>query len=333
MSEKTFTIARVREAVAIVRRCLACGLALLALTVYAQQDTVRLLDYEQQGLDYHRRFAQRIATGYASGVIADRSAAEYLQQEKVSLTAGTFETLLQLSTDNTASMQLALAGGKRYLLGFAKGNMLAMIAYPADYQLIMGVSLMEMEQHLAENVRQTPLPRTVQQATSDSSQLVRLEGSDLYLRKGPSYIIDELNANRYYVYDRTHGEFSLLLSADYPSETMANLVTGTDIDAGINLEILLVKYGFQTETFTVPLRQWVAFCLKEGCTPYFGVISHEQHKTVCELVMHNEALGYAHVMKLIIDPAIIDSRKGKATARLNSYVPLSNVKSVFYDNQ
>ena len=301
------------------------------ISAFAQQNTPTSLDYEQRGLDYHRRFAQRIATGCLNGEIAGRTAAEYLRQEKVSLAAGTFESLKQLSADSTASMQLGLVEGKRYMLGFAKNGRHTILTYPADYQLIMGVSLMDMENHLPQNVRNTPLPPVPKDTQADSSQLEHIPGSLIYIKKGASYILDELNSNRYYVYSQTG--FDLLLSSDFPVETMANLVTGTDIDAGVEIEILLVKYGFRTETFTVPLRRWVAFCLNEGCTPYFGTISKQERQMVCELVMHNQALGYAHVMKLSFDPTIIDNASPRASARLNSYVPLSNVKSVFYEEQ
>ena len=47
--------------------------------------------------------------------------------------------------------------------------------------------------------------------------------------------------------------------------------------------------------------------------------------------MQNEALGYAHVMKFSFNPSIIENCRGEAIARLNSYVPLSNVKALYYD--
>ena len=76
----------------------------------------------------------------------------------------------------------------------------------------------------------------------------------------------------------------------------------------------------------------MACCKAQGCTPFFGIISQEPGKVVCELVMQNESLGYAHVMKFEFDPAILVDRQGTMSARLNSYVPISNVKSLFHED-
>ena len=153
----------------------------------------------------------------------------------------------------------------------------------------------------------------------------------VYLLTGDIYLIPELTSNRYWVKDPDSG-MQLLYGADLPLESMANLVTGTELETDIDLEILHVLYGFRTATFTLPLRQWVSYCMAQGCQPYFGVMSHEGDTVNASLVLHNEALGYIHLMKLTFDTSAIASRKGVVKARLNSFVPMSNVKSLFNEN-
>ena len=60
-------------------------------------------------------------------------------------------------------------------------------------------------------------------------------------------------------------------------------------------------------------------------------MSKETEKMVCELLMINELLGYAHVMKMEFNPKILSNRKGEIKARLNSYVPIWNLKSLMDD--
>jgi ferredoxin len=89
--------------------------------------------------------------------------------------------------------------------------------------------------------------------------------------------------------------------------------------------------GYKIDSATVPLRQWITYCFSEGCVPYFGVMTKESEKMVCELLMINEMLGYAHVMKMEFNPQILANREGKIKARLNSYIPIWNLKSLMDD--
>lgn len=386
----------------------------------------------------HIRFLKRLATGIERGELEGKSIRQYMLEERIALVEGDFSMLESLLSDSTALTEIAIVDGKRCAASFYKDSLRVFtITYPADYQLILGITLIEAEDYLYDAVNETPMPSIG--TTPVSRDLLTQQGNSLvYVKTGSSYIIPELNSNRYYVavennntiatdtlsslllgekiesdsisvnevgdsadvevpihslpkskrecwllsfikrifgchklhlqevdstYEATRAHvyeyeesdsllcvnpavpsdsvimsgdslvFELLYSEDMPVESMANLVTGTDIDDSISIEILLVKYGYRTEQFTVPLRQWIAFYLAEGCQPYFGVISRDSNEVVCELIMHNELFGYAHVMKLTFNPIIIAQRKGIVKARLNSYVPINNLKSLFDEDE
>lgn len=290
---------------------------------------------QQQNDQLHRRFLDRLIRANARGEIAEKPVATFMQEEKIAFLQGGFEELAALCHDTAASMEVTLVDGKRYAVSFLRdGQRRVTIAYPVDYQLILGVTMMEVEDRLADAIRMTPIPTDTTMHVDE--ELLQREGNNsILLLKGDSYIIPELNANRYFVCQEGLG-YQLLYSRDLPLETVANLVTGTELATDIMLNISLVKYGYRTEQFTVPLRQWIAYCMAEGCTPYYGTISRSDDQVVGELVMHNETLGYAHIMKLSFNPAIL-ATDGDAPrtidSRLNSYVPLSNVKSLFKEDE
>ena len=276
----------------------------------------------------HRQFANRLATAVEEGEMMGKPVDVFMREEKIALLEGNLSELKSLLGDTSVTMELTLVDGKRYALSFVRDGQRRMtLSYPADYQLIMGVTLMDMEDRLQDNIVHMPVPEA-SPVPVDPSRLQQMGNSPVYLKEGNSYVLPELNNNRYYVLE-ADSTFGLLYSEDMPVETMANLVTGTDIATDLDISILLVKYNYRTETFTVPLRQWVAYGIAEGCTPYYGVIRNEPEQMVCELVMHNESMGYAHVMKLTFNPAILGAAKGTVTSRLNSYVPLPNVKAIF----
>lgn len=314
--------------------CIAFVIASLLLTFH--------LNAQSAADEVHRRFLERLAIGAEQGEMAGKPIETFMREEKIALLEGTFSDLKALCRDTAAVMEMSMLDGKRYAVRFTReGSRSAAIAYPVDYQLIIGVTMMEAEDRLEQAVRMTPLPPIDTTKTVAADLLKQVGTSPLYLLSGTSYILPELNCNRYYVrIDDRSTHYEPLVSEDFPLESMANLVTSNDLDGGISITITQVKYGYRIQTFTVPLRQWVTFCLAEGCQPYYGVISHERDNVVCEVVMQNESLGYAHVMKMTFNPAILSDQwpvasghPREATARLNSYVPISNVKALFDEKE
>ena len=287
--------------------------------------------FAQGRIDHiHRQFLGRLCLAAKQGEMAGKPMRTFMQEEKIAMLEGDFDIMDSLCQDTSTRMDIVLSDGKRYAVSFYSGKERAVtISYPADYQLILGVGMMEAEDNLPSAVMSAALP-SVSAVKVDSCLLKQDALHAYYVLNGGYFEIPQLNANRYYVRDADRS-FNLLLSSDYPVETMANLVTGTELVCDVSLNILQVKYGYRTENFAVPLRQWVGFCLNEGCTPYYGVIDIQSDTIKSELVMQNEALGYAHVMKFSFNPSIIENCRGEASARLNSYVPLSNVKALFYD--
>lgn len=73
--------------------------------------------------------------------------------------------------------------------------------------------------------------------------------------------------------------------------------------------------------------------MRQGCTPYFGVISFEGTLAVCELLMRNANEGYCHVMKVTCDVEQLLDKKGNITARLTSYVPTFKIKNLFKEDE
>lgn len=279
----------------------------------------------------HKQFANRLVSYAEIGEVDGMPWDKYLQTEKIFLSEGSFDDLRRLCNDSLAAMNIYLADGKRYLLQFLHDSTdIVSLSYPADYRLILGTNMIDAEDAFENSIRKTTIDATGEYDIPD--QLLQQIGqSKIYLLQGNTFLIPELSGNRYYVKDQDH--YSLLYSSDYPCETMANLLTGTDISSALQISVVLVKNNFKTDTFTVPLRQLVAYCLSEGCTPYYGIISNEKENVVCELFMHNEMLGYTHIAKISFNPSVLDSNEGTINARMNCYIPLSNVKNIFKDDE
>jgi hypothetical protein len=259
---------------------------------------------------------------------------QYLRDEKVEFLDGQLDYLKTILNDTTYIFQSTLVDGKTYIACWytPSGNQRYLtLAYPANFHLITGLAMTEAENRLFGDIRRTQIEETEQFVPAEA--LMQCIGNGpVHLLKGSIFFLPELNSNRYYVKEG-NGLFSLLYSEDYPLETLANLMTGIEIENQFVINVKLVKYGYQVDDFNIPLTNWLAFCIQSGCSPYFGIISQEENKIVGELIMQNEALAYCHVMKLTIDPSLLKERKGTFQARLNSYVPMSNVKALFNESK
>lgn len=280
-------------------------------------------------------FLERLALSARMSNVYGTSIRQYLKDEKVEFSHGDINTMARIANDTSFVFKSALADGKTYVVCWysaADNQPYCALTYPADFHLISGMTMVEAENRLCDDIRRCHLKEGMDKSVAvNVSMLQRMGKSKIYLHKGNAYFIPELNADRYYVED-TDGTFSLLNDKAFPLETFSNYVTGTEVENDLIIDVKLVKYGYHVDEFTVPLRNWIGFCIQSGCTPYFGVISQENNKIVGELIMHNESLGYNHVMKLVLDPSVLAKDKGVVYARLNSYVPMSNVKSLFDEN-
>jgi hypothetical protein len=259
---------------------------------------------------------------------------QYLNDQKIELFEGQWDNIKTMLNDSCFIFQSSVIDDKNYIncwYTLDATERYLTIAYPANYHLISGFSMIEAENRLYDDVRLTNNEDSTF-VEPDSTLLQRIGNSPIYLLRGDIYYLPGLNSNRYYVADTT-GRFDLLFSEDFPIESLFNLMTGTEIENQYVINAKLVKYGYQVDDFIVSLKHWLIFCAQTDCLPYFGILSKEENIIEGELIMHNKSFGYCHVMKLSIDPSLLKSREGNIQARLNSYVPMSNVKTLFDENK
>lgn len=256
----------------------------------------------------------------------------YLYDERVEFWEGDFNELKRIASDTTLLIRDTVMEGKFHVFSFYafRGQRrLLTLTYPTDYYMISGLDMTEAENALYADISRIRVENTPIAEPSDS-MITPLGDSSVWYIRGDTLFLPEVNSNRYYKEEQ--GMYDLLFSEDFPMETMANLVTGVELENSFVLDVKLIKYGFQKEQFQIPLRRWIAFCLQTGCKPYFGAERQEDNQIVGELLMHNKELGYCHVMKLTFDSSIFGKKIGTIQARLNSYVRISNIKSLFHEN-
>ncbi len=259
------------------------------------------------------------------------TAEERMKTDHVGMLKGDFSQLRSLCNDTTVYINLQTVGDKGYVMSWRRDSTwLCQVAFPVEYDLLIGTNMDERERRLPEELQRIDSVAWDTISPAIANSLAKAWQDNYYTFKGESYLLDNLSASKFYEKDST-GTLQPIFNKLYPIESLANLFTTNLVENDYTIDIRLVKYGFKTDTISLPLRQWTHYCRQTGCKPFFGIISIDDEKAVGELVMHNSLLGYNHIMKLTFPAALFESRQGHISARLNSYVNSSRVKNLFDD--
>ena len=252
-----------------------------------------------------------------------------LHEDGVTVRYGSFTQAHQLCADSTVSIYFQAIDERNYSVCWRRDTTrLFQVSFPVEYDLLVGTNMEERERRLPEEIGRDTV--TADDPALPSFRMLRkVWKENYYTLKGESYLMDNLNANQYFELNEK-GQLRPIYNKVYPLESLANLLTTTYIDNNYVLDIQFRKYGFNTDTLCVPLSQWIRYCRHTGCKLFFGIVSLDEDKeAVCELLTHNGAMGYNHVMKITFPMNILEARKGHIQARLNSYVNTSRVKNLF----
>jgi hypothetical protein len=287
------------------------------------------------------RFVERYLLELALPLYPDRTCEEQLGIDGIFVTplviehhlsAATLQKMVRLCADSTVSIHVNTTEGRGYTMSFLQQKKsLCRISFPIDYNLLMGVDMDERERRLPQELAQYNKPDAVNDnmfPTPDPQQLRKAWNDNYYTLDGGHYLIGALSGNSYYEKDDS-GQLRPIFSPLLPVESLANLLITGIVDGDYTMDVRLRKYGFKTEVLQTTPARWLAFCLAEGCKPYFGLIALDSDKAECELLMHCPDKGFNHVMRLKVPLRVISEHKGAIEARLNAYVSASKIKNLF----
>jgi hypothetical protein len=208
----------------------------------------------------------------------------------------------------------------------AEGKKVTM-TFPLSYDLLSGCDLDESERRLPEQIFDFQPDSTAVRIIPADMQVDPT--TNLLVSQSETYFTNGLTSSRYF--EEFEGEIDPLYSLDYPVETMANLLTDTDLNNEFEINIKLRCYNYQDVFMFLPLNRFVGYFLAQGCKPFFGVISADNGTIVGELVYVNRDLGYCHALKVTLNEKDLIERRGILQARMVSYIPVSRILNIFDD--
>lgn len=266
-------------------------------------------------------------------LVGDRQqVASVIQSDGVRLEYGDFSDLKKITDSNL--LEISQDETNRYSInwrGKETGKTIYAFSFPMHYELILGMNKKEIENKLSEDILQFPYNVEVKKEVREED-LQQVGNAKYYVRQGIKYIIESLNSNLYYLKQK-NGHYSLICDFKYPVESLANLMISEEGSHNYILDITQNKYGYQTSHYTVPLKQWIKYCLYMGCTPYFGLESEDDKQIKASLVMENRKLAYNHVLYITFSKDQLVDKSGSIKVKLHAYVPTHNVIDIFYETK
>lgn len=252
-----------------------------------------------------------------------------MEIDNVKFKKGDFDFFKRLPNDSLYSFMLMVKEHKYVLKWENDRKVCCEIEFPMHYDLIGGRERIELENSLKIEIDQDLcLPNPKSLISLDMLEKDSLEG--YYVLRRGNFYSKGLNSDQYYSLE---GDSTIIPYYEkfHIVETLSNLfsIPGYN-NNNLVLNIRMQKYGLNYDSFSVPVSRWVKYCLNQGCTPYFGIISIGEKGTLqCSLMMNNSRMAYLHAMKITLNYSVLDKMEGHMEAELSSYIMTSKIKKLF----
>ncbi|MDR1403490.1 MAG: hypothetical protein LBJ60_07315 [Tannerellaceae bacterium] len=233
------------------------------------------------------------------------------------------------SFDGTETFHESYLHSKSYRISWSREEEkpLLSITFDMDFQLLSGCNLLELENRLLRDIRRyKPHSEKREAAVSIKNDFQAL--TDSYVDRGEAYLIDLIRNDLYYV--REGDAYVLVHDEQKTNQSIANMMLSPQASGDFDLNLIFDRYGYKEEKTGIKLKQWINYCLSEGCTAFFGVKSKDKTSLKGTVFMVNTKKGYNHILSVEVPFGIIGKQEGSIDARLYAYIPMHNVSGNYF---
>jgi hypothetical protein len=213
--------------------------------------------------------------------------------------------------------------GKKYEVSLLCGNEQKLsFHFPADSELLTGMDKRERDIRLAFQLKNHKAVSGCM--ISPDYSYLQLLNDTVYVDKGSSFMIPQINNNLYYV--KADSAYNLALDKSLIAESFANALL---VPVGNNYEINITHrmYGKVIEKYTVNSRDFDDY-FRCDYDRYFGVESLNKEKLTGTLILNDRNAGSIHLafVSVTLDNLL---NGGTMEIQLYSNIPQQNIKTLF----
>jgi len=243
--------------------------------------------------------------------------------EHVSFIKGSAQTALTLDTTDITGVSEERIDFKVYRVCWERQQSEVLkICFDMDYQMLTGCNSQELEERYLRQLRRFKPHKYV------ARELPFPKHTNVYVAAGDTFQIKEMRNDLYY--ERDSRGWHLTNSGEAASNTLRNMMLSIDFTGNPTLELTLDKFGYQTETITVPYKNWLQMGIDEGCTPFFGVKRRTDAAYEGTVLMVNPREGYVHLLSVEVPLETIGGANAVVKGRLYVYNPMHNLSKDYF---
>lgn len=199
------------------------------------------------------------------------------------------------------------------------------IRFGIDYQKFNSGTRTDIENRFIEELVAYKVEKCREIPNYTVDELVDI-GNGNFLLRGTSYLTTRINQNSYLSKDASDS-LCFIVNAKQPVATFSNMVVlGVGYDAVLKMSILTHEYGTQT-TVTVPLEQFIQYCISKGCEIYWGYDRLESGVLYGTIFCCNKTQGYEHIANLHCDLGNLGKDNFAIESRVSLFIPTTNVQN------
>ena len=244
-----------------------------------------------------------------------------LHFDKVLFRKGKPENLLHIADSMLFSLSFH---DKYYEVSWTdNGIPLVTIAFPAQYELLTGMPVAEIQKSVKEAIHNSR-PRIIAKETPPHMELL---DNGIYASKHEIYQIENISDATYY--HKEGEDFLPIFNEEQKAYSLANLMLGliSEIDYRVYLEQSV--YGMQSIHYIISLQEWLNFLAEQEMKVFCGLEEQREDGLMMLIVAQNKQLGYNHQLSIIIPDAFIKSHNVVLKGRLSAYIPIHNLKNLY----
>lgn len=279
-----------------------------------QKDNVQVLDFVE-------RYLLELDL-----MLDGRPPAERMKLDKVTLVSGSLDMLRNISA--SFSFTIEEIPRRMFRMTWQIGQEEVCVAFPADCQLILGASIIELEKVALDDIMQRLSLTTDELIPGYDISGARLSGN-MHVIDGGYFVSEYIKGDVFLT--GNSGNYELLDTPDIPDKSISNIMVTGLYKREIPTTLVMHRYAHEKDTLSISLQQYITFCKGEGCKMYFGIRSVMKDRMNCTVIAFNEKLGYNHLLTVEFPLGILSGTDEMVRASAYLYIPLHDVSEDFFN--
>lgn len=244
-----------------------------------------------------------------------------MADDKVYFRKGKISDLSQISDTMPFSISLL---DKYYEVKWQKqNNPFITIVFPAQYDLLLGISKDEAQDRLKETILKAPIRNDTEEIPTNLREL----DDGIWQSKSDYFELESLNDATYY--NKEYEHFLPIFDSKYLSFSAANLFHGLIPDADYRMYVEQSIYGMKTINYTLSLQQWLNYCSLLGIKVFFAVEEEREDGILAMIIAQSREFGFNHLLSVVIPDKFVTDKNAVLKVRFSPYIPTHNVKDLY----